>query len=296
MNIRKWLNEEFTEKRIEKLAKCLVAVFIIVLSIFVLSRKIPETQMVQNTIESIEDSNKTVMEFSGATIATSLAISALPDDFASPLAGTLADMNTYFIFVFAVLFVEKLIVIEGIKIAFVYIIPAACVLYILYEFIGKEVFKNFAVKLMILGLAVVFVIPFSTHFTENVCADYLNYVDETIAEANAGAEKVNEVMVSGEEEATIFDKLSEAFKTAIQGVSDLLLYFKNVIKKCVNSIAIMIVTTFVLPLLVLFLFRWLLNELFAWNLPKPQVNIRLPKGKKVEEETRVRIEDKGEES
>ena len=293
MNAREWLNAVFTEKRIEKLAKCLVAVFLIVLSIFVLARRIPETKMIQSTIESIEDSNKTVMEFSGATIATSLAISALPDDFASPLAGTLADMNTYFVFIFAVLFVEKLIVIEGVKISFVYIIPVACALYILSVLFGKEIFKQFAAKLMVLGLAVVFVIPFSTHFTEKVCEDYLVYVDETIAEANDGAEKVNEVMVSGEEEQTIFDKLSEAFKTAIQGMSDLLTYFQNVIKKCVNSIAIMIVTSFVVPMLVLFLFRWLLNELFSWNLPKPQIKI-LSKGKKTDDESGFRIEDKGE--
>ena len=296
MNIGKWLNKELTDKRMEKLAKCLGLVFIMVLSIFVLSRKIPETKMIQNTIVSIEESNKTVMEFSGATIATSLAISALPDDFASPLAGTLADMNQYFLFIFAVLFVEKLIVIEGVELSFIYIIPTACVLYMLYVWFRKEVFKTFATKLLILGLAVVVVIPFSTHFTEKVCVDYMGYVDETIAEANAGAEKVNEVMVSGEGEATIFDKLSEAFKTAIQGMSDLLAYFKNVVKKCLNSIAIMIVTTFVLPLLVLFLFRWLLNELFAWNMPKPQINIRLPKGKKLDEEEGFRLEDKGEES
>lgn len=37
------------------------------------------------------------MEFSGATIATSLAITALPDDFGTPLADTLADMNMYFV-------------------------------------------------------------------------------------------------------------------------------------------------------------------------------------------------------
>ncbi len=295
MNIGKWLNKEITDKRIEKLTKCLILIFIIVLSIFVLARKIPETKMIQNTIESIEESNKTIMEFSGATIATSLAISALPDDFASPLAGTLADMNTYFVFIFAVLFVEKLVVIEGVKLSFVYIIPAACVLYILHVLFKKEIFKNFATKLLILGLAVVFVIPFSTHFTEKVCEEYLVYVEETIAEANAGAEKVNEVMVSGEEEETIFDKLSEAFKTAIQGVSDLLTYFENVLKKCVNSIAIMIVTTFVLPLLVLVLFRWLLNELFGWNMPKPQINIKLPKGKKADEGMTFAIEDKGEE-
>ena len=296
MNIMEWLNIFFTEKRIIKLAKCLVAVLVMVVSIFVLAQKVPQTKMVEDTIESIEESNKTIMEFSGATITTSLALSAFPNDFATPLASTLSDLNTYFIFIFAVLFVEKLIVIEGVKLAFVYIIPAACILYIAYVSFGKDIFKNFATKLAVLGLAVVFVIPLSTYFTEKVCADYLVYVDETIEEANAGAEKVNEVMASGEEEATIFDKLSDAFQTAIQGVNDLMAYFENVIKKCVNSIAIMIVTTFVLPLLVLFLFRWLLNELFAWNLAKPQVTIRLPKGKKTDEETGLWLEDRGEEA
>lgn len=295
MNAKQCFINVLTEPRIEKLTKCLAAVFIIVLSVFVLAVKVPDTKLITNTTASIKDSQSTVMEFSGATIATSLAISALPDDFASPLAGTLADLNTYFIFVFAVLFVEELIVVEGVKIAFAYIIPAACALYVLHVICGKEMLKNFAVKLMVLGLAVVFVIPASTHFTEKVCADYLNYVDETIEEANAGADKVNEVMVSGEGEETIFDKLSEAFKTAIQGMSDLLSYFENVIRRCVNSIAIMIVTTFVLPILILFLFRWLLNELFAWNLPKPQINIPLPKVKKGEE-TGLRIEDKGEDA
>jgi len=79
-------------------------------------------------------------------------------------------------------------------------------------------------------------------------------------------------------------------------MSDLLAYFENVLKRCVNSIAIMIVTSFVLPLLTLFLFRWLLNELFAWNLPKPQIRIRLPKMGKEDEALEFRIEDKGEDA
>jgi len=296
MNVMEWLNTFFTEKRIVKLTKCLVAVLVMVVSVFVLSQKVPQTKMVEDTIESIEESNKTIMEFSGATITTSLALSAFPNDFATPLASTLSDLNTYFIFIFAVLFVEKLVVIEGVKIAFVYIIPAACILYIAYVSFGKDIFKNFATKLVVLGLAVVFVIPLSTYFTEKVCADYLVYVDETIEEANAGAEKVNEVMASGEEEATIFDKLSDAFQTAIQGVNDLMAYFENVIKKCVNSIAIMIVTSFVLPLLTLFLFRWLLNELFGWNLPKQPINIRLSKNKKEDGEAGFKLVDKEDEA
>ena len=263
--------------RKEKLVKILAIVFLMVFSFTVLTHVIPESKFVQDTVKHLEDSQNTIMKFSGTTIATSLSLSALPNDFASPLASTVSDLNTYFIFIFAVLFVEKLLVIEGIKIALVWMIPAACVLGILAIVFEKEMFKNFAKKLLILGISVIMVVPMSTHFTETVCADYLTYVDETIEEADAGAGKINEIMAEGNEEATFFDKLSDAFKTAISDVNDLLAYFKNVVKKCVNSVAVMIVTTFVLPMLVMLLFRWLLTELFALHLPAPKVSIKLTK-------------------
>ena len=261
----------------EKLAKILFMIFLMVLSFSVLTRIIPESKFVQETIQHLEESQNTIMKFSGTTIATSLSLSALPNDFASPLASTVSDLNTYFIFIFAVLFVEKLVVIEGIKIALVWMIPAACILYIAAILTSKEMFKNFAKKLLILGISIIMVIPISTHFTETVCADYLTYVDETIEEADAGANKINELMAEENEDATFFDKLTDAFKTAIRDVNDLLAYLKNVVKKCVNSVAVMIVTTFVLPMLTMLLFRWLLTELFALHLPVPKVSVKLPK-------------------
>lgn len=260
----------------EKLAKVLLAVFIIVFSANVLYYKIPETEYLKSTVESLEESQNTIMTFSGTTLAASLALSALPDDFGTPLANTISDLNMYFVFILIVVFVEKLIVIEGTKISLAYIIPAACILYVIFMLTSKEVFKKFANKLLILGISLVVVIPFSTHFTETVCDDYLVYVDQTIEETDAGATKINEIMSSSDEEATIFDRLSNAFKTAIQSVSDLLTYFKNIVRKCVNSVAIMIVITFVLPLMILMLFRWLLKELFALNVSLPNVQIRLP--------------------
>ena len=260
--------------RKEKLVKILAIVFLMVFSFTVLTHVIPESKFIQDTVKHLEDSQNTIMKFSGTTIATSLSLSALPNDFASPLASTVSDLNTYFIFIFAVLFVEKLLVIEGIKIALAAIIPAACILYIASLVFEKEGFRKFGKKLLIVGISVILVIPISTHFTEKVCADYLAYVDETIEEADAGANKINELMT---EDATFFDKLTDAFKTAITDVNDLLAYFKNVVKKFVNSVAVMIVTTFVLPMLVMLLFRWLLTELFALHLPEPKVSIKLPK-------------------
>ena len=266
-------------KHTEKLVKILLVVFIMVFSANVLFYKIPETKYLKSTVESLEESQNTIMAFSGTTMAASLALSALPDDFGTPLANTISDLNMYFVFILVVVFVEKLIVLEGAKISFAYIIPIACVLYILFMLTTKEIFKNFANKLLILGISLIVVIPFSTHFTETVCDDYLAYVDKTIEETEAGATKINEVMSSSNEEATIFDRLSDAFKTAVQGVSDLLTYFKNIVKKCVNSVAIMIVTTFVVPFLILLLFRWLLKELFALDVHMPDLQVRLPYGK-----------------
>lgn len=248
-----------------------------VLSSTFLYHKLPESQLMQNSIDSLEKSQKTVAAFSGTTLATSLAISALPDDFASPLANTVSDFNTYFIFMFAVIFIEKLLVIVGAPFALRYIIPVAGCLFIIYIFNSKECFKNFAKKIFILALCLVLAIPVSIHLTDFVCDGYMDYVDETIAETEAGASKINDIMSSSDEETTIFEKLSNAFKTAIQSVSDLLTYFKNVIKKCVNSIAIMIIKTFVLPILILMAFRWLLKEVFSLNMPISVPKVRTPK-------------------
>ena len=216
------------------------------------------------------------MGFSGATVGTSLAMSALPNDFATPLANTVSDLNTFFILLFAVIFAEKLIVVVGTKLALTYLIPAACFFFIAETFTNKETFNNIAKKLLILGISIAVVIPASTHFTQTVCADYMSYVDETIAETDAGAEKINEIMATGDEGSSFFDKLSVAFETAIHGVSDLLTYFKNVIKKCVNSVAILLIINFALPILTLLFFKWLLKELFAIHIPVPKIQLRLP--------------------
>ena len=254
------------EKIIGKAVKILVITLVMVISICVLSVKVPEMEYVTESIESLDESRDRVMTFSGSTLTASTAISLLPKDWANPLANSLADMNKYFVFMFVVIFLEKLIVVEGIRIAFVYIIPAACVLYILSVLFSKDKIKEWAIKFLILGLAVICVVPFSTHFTKKVGADYLTYVDETIEEANAGAEKIYDIKAENEEEDVFLDKISDVFVNAFQGVKDLLTYFNNLIKKCINSIAMMIVITFIVPMFILVFFRWLLNELFSLHL------------------------------
>lgn len=243
-------------------------------SFFIVTAKLPESDFVRDSLESVEDSSDTVMKFSAATLSTSLAISALPDDFGTPLADTLADMNVYFIAILVVLFLEKILIQFGIKAAFTILIPLACLAGAAFVVTKKQMLKGLAVRLCVLGLAVAFVVPCSTHLSGIVASELTDYVNETIQETEDGAGKLEEAMTGGEDNRTIFEKLSELFQSAINDISDLLLHFQNNIRRCMNSIAIIILTNCLMPLLTFFILKWILKELFQIVIPLPPMRRR----------------------
>lgn len=263
-----------SEKHATLAVKILSLLLIAALSSFVIAAKLPESKFVSDSAASVEESSNTVMKFSAATLATSLAISALPDDFATPLADSLADMNIYFVAILAVLFLEKILIQYGIKAAFMILIPLSCFVWILFVATGRDLLKGLAARICILGLAAAFVIPCSTHITNIVASDLTAYVQETIQETEDGADKLNEAMDGGTEDKTIFEKLSDLFQTAIRDISDLLLHFQNTIRRCMNSIAILILTNCLMPLLTVFILKWLLGEIFHITIPTPPIRRR----------------------
>lgn len=249
--------------------KILSLSLIAALSFFVAAAALPESGFVRDSVESVEDSSDAVMKLSAAALSASLAISALPDDFATPLADSLADMNLYFVSILVVLFLEKIMIQYGIKAAFEILIPLACAAGILFIATRRRFLKGLAVRLCILGLAAAFVVPCSTRISKIVASDLTAYVNDTIEETEAGAGKLHEAMEGGAEEQTIFEKLSDLFQTAIRDISDLMLHFQNTIRRCMNSIAILILTNCLMPLFTFFLLKWILKELFQIAIPAP---------------------------
>lgn len=171
-----------SEKHAALAIKILSLLLAAALSSFVAAAKLPESAFVKDSLKSAEDSSNTVMKFSAATLSTSLAISALPDDSATPLADSLADMNTYFVAILEVLFLEKILIQYGIKAAFTILIPLACFTGILFIVTKRDILKSLAIRLRVLGLAVAFVVPCSTHITNVVASDLTVYVNDTIEE------------------------------------------------------------------------------------------------------------------
>ena len=260
-----------SKKYAEPIRNILILVLIGVFSFFIITSWLPDRGFIKDSIKSVEESSNTVMKFSAATLSTSLAISALPDDFATPLADSLADMNIYFIAILVMLHFEQLLIRYGVKLAFAIAIPVACGIGILSILLKKELLKGIAARVAVLGLAVALVVPCSTHITNYIAADLKAYVENTIADTEAGGDKLNEAMEGGTEEQTMFEKLSDLFQTAINDMSNLMTHFQNTIRKCMNSIAILILTNCLMPIVNFFILKWILKETFHIALPMPQM-------------------------
>lgn len=263
------LSTKHAKLSIKILALLIVATF----SFFFISKWVPETDFVKSSLEQVEASSKTVMAFESTTLATSLAISALPDNYGQPYADALTNMNTFFLAILVILFFEKILLLFGIKFAFSFAVPLSCFLCCWAIVANLDKLKMFAAKISILALAVALVVPCSTLITNIVATDLTAYVEETIAETDDGAEKLNQAMVGENPDKTIFENLSNLFTTAINGVSDLMQYFQNMITKCMNAIAIMFLKTFVMPLMTFFFLKWILNETFNVMIPTPKIQV-----------------------
>lgn len=258
-----------SEKKAKSVLHILVPVLIAVVCYFWLSKFVPNMKFVQESLESIKNSMDTVGKFAGATLTSSLAISALPGDIATPLANEMAGMDKYFVFITIVLFIERILVINGIKIALSTVMPISCLVYLAGHITGKDMIRNFGYKLAILALSIILVVPCSTHLSDTLAKDYLVYVDETIEKTAEGAELINGPLedTENDEGQGFLDKVEGLFDSAAEGVTGMIEYFKDMIKKCINAIAILIITTFIIPILTFIFFRWLLKELFSVNIP-----------------------------
>lgn len=246
-------------------AKIVLLIFLIVFSYLVASTKSAELQIYQNSVQTLEESKDMVMKITGATLGMSVLITFLPDDYATPLADSLAEMNKYFILMLGMIYLEKLLLTMGVPIVFKYILPVAFVVMIAYLITKREICKRIASKMIVLSLVLVLVVPLGTGLSKYMCDNSMDYVNETISVAEEGSEIVEEYSDTSSQDKSFYEKVSGFFNSAIDGVKDLFNYYKGIIERFINSIVIMIVAYCVIPFITFVLLLWILNQLFQFD-------------------------------
>ena len=281
--------------------KCITAAVLLlvaILSVTAIGKYASAPENHQKTIASLDEKKQTVMELTAASTVTSALITLLPGDTATPIAEKMADVSGYLLIVLCAIYLEKYLVTITGYVAFTYLIPAACVLWILNLFFENATVRKLAAKLAVFGLAIFLVVPASVKISDLIGDTYQAQIEATIEDAKntqnilensdlvkdssateangtdaagttAGNTQAKENSTSGST-TNIFDWAKDAISSAKDSVAnavenvaisseDLVQKVENSLNHFIEAVAVMIITSCVIPMLVLLLFFWMVK-------------------------------------
>ncbi|THG38986.1 hypothetical protein [Adlercreutzia caecimuris] len=249
------------------IAAVLAAVALVSLIVFANIASNPETYT--GIIGTLDEKKGNVMVLATTTTAASAAISALPNDMGTPIADKLVDFSSYFMVILAVIYLEKFLLTTLGFLGFGILIPVACALFAVAVFLRRGTLtrvnlQRLGTKLAAFGLALALVVPVSVWLTDNVDATF----DESLAAASAAAQEATEQLEENTQEQAqedqgllggIANAVQEGWNGLTQGAQQALDSLGQQLNTMIDTLAVMIVTSCLIPLLVLILFLQLVK-------------------------------------
>lgn len=244
-----------SELKLNKTAKIIIALALTLIALISIVNITPlavAKSTHAKSIKQIDQEISTVLELSAGAAGASAVLSLLPDDTCTPVANQLAEFGTYFLIVLSALFFEKYMITTVGYLSFTIIVPVICLLLGIGIIGRKKSFNYFAVKLMVVALALYFALPLSVKVSEVIYRNYESSIQETINEATTIGD--NGKTSEGS------NQIKEWIKESSEKVVD---YISNMLSSFVEALAVMIVTACVIPILVLVFVFWLIKAIFG---------------------------------
>lgn len=258
----------------KKLAAAALLLALALVSFFPVAQKMSQPQTFSHAIESLDKKQETVLELTAASTAASAAITLLPGDAATPIAEKLADLSGYFLIVLCAIFLEKYLLTIMAGAAFRVLLPLACVLLAASLFFYRDTLRMIAKKLALFALAVVLIIPTSVWVSDTIEDTYRASIDATIESAKQTTDAIGEATDDNADSDTktgLFSKVTEGISSAATAAVDKL---KSVLNDFLEALAVMLVTSCLIPVLVLVFFVWLLKLFLGVDAPAPRLRAR----------------------
>ena len=228
------------------------------------------------TIEKLDGQRNAVIGLMTTSTAASAAISAIPDDAGTPIAEKLMDVTGDFTVVLTAIYLEKYALSLTALLAFCLLVPLALLVLAFLIARGKvdEAGKRWgllAVKVAVFGVLLCCVVPASVGISDIINDTYGVSVEETATQTDADASTTQGESSDG---GSIIDNLNNLISTATNGISDILDTVQNTVNDLLEKLAVLIVTSCVMPLLVIAFCVWAVNFLFGTNLNIPVGKMR----------------------
>ncbi len=265
------MTENIKNKPTNQIIILIALILIGTFSFLYLSKALSAPEANAATIASLDEKRNTVMKLAAAAVASSTAIAAIPGDATTPIANEIAGLTSYFIVILAAISLEKMLITVVGTLAFTYIIPAACLLAAIYVFYRKEVILVLAFKLAVFGVLLYAAIPASIHISDMLYASHQTSINETLvtAEQNKGyiEEKKNELSADDQNwMGKVGDYLSDFTSKIGANLSAMVKKGEDTLASFMDAVAVLIITSCVIPLVVLLIFAWIIRILFGFDI------------------------------
>ena len=285
-----------------KAARIILPLLIAVLSFTLISKAADYYTYNSNTIQSLREKQETVLKLSAASTAIAAGSSLILGDRIYAVSNKLLDLTGYLIIILSALYLEEYLVAVMGLLSFKILIPISCIIFSLFTIIDRKAFRNISLRIATFAIVMFFAIPLSVKIStlieeangsiqmvvessENLKDEIENYNesdidvidDKTDINSTNNDESSN---VSGSKgiglnnfvddaknlfnnaKEVVTNKAKEIVGTVTSNIRNLTDKLTTQLNNMVHAIATMIITTCIIPLLVIAFFIWIVKMLF----------------------------------
>lgn len=256
--------------------KILLLILFSFVSIFFLSNLTSTSFFETFFIDTLDEKRNNILALTASSTAISAAITAVPGDFAMPIAEKLMDISFYFLIPLCAIYIEKFLLIISTKVVFQIIVPTLIFFYILNFYLKIPAIMVSLKKVALFSVILFLIVPTSIVVTKLIENTYTNTIAEAISSANETKNELStydDTLIENEETGLLsniksnFSNLSSSIKENISNISNSIKEkAENTFNNFIDALAIMIVTSFIIPLFVLFCLVKFINLIFNSNL------------------------------
>ena len=242
---------------------CLILILAAVLSFTFVADKASSIETHNRRIAALDEKVETVLKLTAVSSVASAGISAIPGDTATPIAQKLADFTEYFLAILCVLYSEKyLLTILGLG-TFRILIPVALLLIAAGLFWKPQFAQKLGIKLFVFGLAIYFAIPLGLKVSDMVYDTYKESISNTIEVTQQLSDETAQLAQANDDSG----KLSQILETLKKTASGLVEDAANILRHFVETLAVLIVTSCIIPIIVVIFIIWVTKLLLGASIP-----------------------------
>lgn len=240
-----------------------------------------DTKTWDSTIEVIDQKKGNVLALTTSCVALSAGITALPGDTGTPVAEQLAQLSGNLGIVLAVLYLEKNLLTILWSVGLGILIPFALVLFAVSlgihgRWSTSAILRRVATRVLVVAVIGMALVPASVWVSQKVDETYqvsIEQAEQKATEASKTSSTKSEKKSETTENKNVLEQLTDGASSLItsvtSGAKQMTDEIVQQVTDLIEGVIVMIVTSCVIPLLVLAAFLWLGHTLLGIDISGP---------------------------